>query len=72
MFELGLLLQELNADIIKSNQDNEHRLERIERSIATLVTRMENLEKEPLPVNDRDEDIEADGINQEEYIWPIA
>ncbi|KAG8068843.1 hypothetical protein GUJ93_ZPchr0005g15747 [Zizania palustris] len=64
--ELGQLLQELNANILKSNHDSEHRLERIERSIATIVTRMENLEKQPQPPNNRDEEFGAEGINQDE------
>ncbi|KAG8048649.1 hypothetical protein GUJ93_ZPchr0009g497 [Zizania palustris] len=67
-FKLGQLLQELNANIIKSNHDNEHILERIERSIATLITGMENLEKQPTPLNDRAKDIKAYGINQDEYV----
>ena len=68
--ELQKMLQELNANIIKSNQDNEHRLERIERSVASLVTRMENLEKQP--PNERAEDFEPDGMNQDEYDQPTA
>ena len=68
--ELQKMLQELNANIIKSNQDNEHRLERIERSVASLVTRMENLEKQP--PNERAKDFEPDGKNQDEYDQPTA
>ena len=63
--ELQKLLQELNENITKNNQDSEHRLERIERSLATLVTRMENLERQP-PQNNRAEDLEADASDPED------
>ncbi|KAG8083342.1 hypothetical protein GUJ93_ZPchr0015g6931 [Zizania palustris] len=67
-YKLGQLLQELNAYIVTSNQHNEYRLEWIERNIATLIGKMENLERQSQPPNDRAEDIEADGMNQYEYV----
>ncbi|KAG8094603.1 hypothetical protein GUJ93_ZPchr0012g21363 [Zizania palustris] len=69
--ELGQLLQELNANILKSNQDNDHKLERIERSLATLVDTMENVERRTQLPNDRVGDIEVDDKNQGEYDPPL-